>query len=91
LNIQHTRIEITIERKIALCPNCKNKTCLETGTPCKMIEAWLRAQGIYSRDYIRPEITRSKRNLSEKRSKWREIPLSYFGNYQDLEFKNITK
>jgi hypothetical protein len=88
LNIQHTRIEITIERKIALCPNCKNKTCLETGTPCKMIEAWLRGQGIYSRDYIRPKVSSNER---KNRKQWREIPLSYFGNYQDLEFKNITK
>jgi len=64
-----------------LCSECTNKTCLKTGKPCKIIEKYFQKEGIYSRDYIRPQLPRSIKKQLKKRGvkdnvKWREIPFS---------------
>ena len=56
------------------CFNCKAKSCLQTGRPCKMIESELRKDGIRGVDYIRPEVGKVKREDGLGRS--RELPFS---------------
>ena len=56
------------------CNDCKDKTCIKSKKPCKTVEDYLRAGGIYSRDYIRPEVSKQDRRYGK--SKYREIPFS---------------
>lgn len=39
------------------CSSCLNKSCLKTRKPCQLIENELRKEGIYSADWIRPEMS----------------------------------
>jgi len=39
------------------CQTCTNKTCLNTGKPCRDIELMMKKEGIYSRDWIRPRVS----------------------------------
>ena len=55
-----------------ICETCKHKICLKTGRPCQKLESILRKEGIYSADYIRPQMPSGKK----KDGKWREIPFS---------------
>ena len=43
----------------------------------------MRREGIYGKNYIRPQLSKAER----QGSKWREIPLSLFKNYDDLEYE----
>ena len=53
------------------CQECpKVSTCRK---PCKEIEQELRKQGIYSTEYIRPQMPS---HLKKAGNKWREIPFS---------------
>ena len=56
-----------------LCEDCVNKSCLKTGKPCDEVEAYLKSQGIFSREYIRPRVS-PKRDKKDGIGKWREIP-----------------
>jgi hypothetical protein len=55
-----------------LCNEClKCSNCVKT---CPAIEDYLKRQHIYSKDYIRPKISRLKRK--DGKGKWREVPNS---------------
>lgn len=56
------------------CEDCKDKKCLKTGKPCKAIEEQMRKEGIYSRNYIRPEVSKEKRR--DGKGRYREIPFT---------------
>ena len=56
------------------CQKCKEKTCLETGKPCKEVEKLLNSKKIYKSDFIRPMMSSEKRERGL--SKFREIPFS---------------
>ena len=60
-----------------VCETCQNKTCLKKGKPCKKISEYLRKQGIYSADWIRPRVSKEK-HRKDKRGKWREVPFTSF-------------
>ena len=62
-----------------LCKTCRNKTCLKTKKPCERIEKLLKDKGIYSADWIRPEMGSIKRR-KEQKGRWREIPFSALKN-----------
>ena len=71
------------------CGNCpQKKTCKSL---CKEVEDYLRSQGIYSKDYIRPRV--SPKKLKEERkhghyySPLREIPFTDLGRDKDGEYK----
>jgi len=36
------------------CNDCKDKTCIKSKKPCKTVEDYLRARGIYSRTGLDP-------------------------------------
>jgi hypothetical protein len=65
------------------CKNCKEKKCLKTGSPCAKVELFLRSQGVYGVEYIRPMISTDRRQ--EGYSKFREIPFSSLGRDKDGE------
>lgn len=67
-----------------LCEICKDKTCLKTKKPCKKAEKEMRREGVYSREYIRPQLSSQKRDLGH----WREIPLS---NLRKEDKKRVEK
>lgn len=55
------------------CETCaKRKDCKET---CPELEDYLKSQGIYSADYIRPQVSR-ERQAKDHKGRWREIPFS---------------
>lgn len=56
------------------CKKCTDKKCLKTKKPCQKVEIWLRAQGIYSSNWIRPRV--SPKKLKDGLGKWREIPFT---------------
>ncbi len=56
------------------CTKCKVKTCIITDKPCKEIEQELRSKGIYSSDYIRPEV--SKNTQADGKGRFREVSVS---------------
>ena len=57
-----------------LCDRCKeHNTC---STPCTKLNKYLKSQGIYSADYIRPRISSSKRGEGV----YREIPVEDIDN-----------
>ena len=58
----------------SFCLDCKDKTCLKSKKPCEEVEDLLRSEGIYSRDWIRPEVSKQDRQYGK--SKYREIPFS---------------
>jgi len=61
----------------SFCLTCTNKTCLDTGKPCKRVRDYMRKHGIYSADWIRPEVSPKKRNKEGNvYSRYREIPFS---------------
>ena len=52
-----------------LCQNCIHKDrCIEA---CKSLNEYLRKQGIYSDNWIRPKMPSHKRKAGNK---WRELP-----------------
>ena len=67
-----------MDTSISFCSKCKDKTCIKSGKPCKRVESYLKAEGIYSRDWIRPKVSRL--NRSPGTSQWREIPFSQLGH-----------
>jgi hypothetical protein len=58
----------------SICKTCQNKSCLKTKKPCKKVEKILRAEGVYSADWIRPEMPNNQKR--KKWGRWREIPIS---------------
>jgi len=59
---------------MSLCKTCQDRICEKSGRPCKEAEKEMRKEGIYSRDYIRPQLSSNM-----DRTKWgkiREIPMS---------------
>jgi len=67
------------------CDKCKNKTCKITSTPCKKIEILLKAEGIKSKDWIRPKV--ASKNRSDGLGKWREIPMSSLNGWEHWTYK----
>jgi len=62
------------------CADCPKKpTCTKL---CKEVESYLKKQGIYSADYIRPQMPSHKR---KRGNRWREIPLSTWGKPEAIE------
>ena len=57
------------------CKKCKDKVCLKSGKPCNKVEKMLKDNGVFSRDYIRPQMSSSKRD----RGRHREVPFSSIG------------
>jgi len=55
------------------CASCINKTCLKKKHPCESVEESMKNLGVYSQDFIRPEMSSSKRTGY---GRWREIPFS---------------
>ena len=69
------------------CSVCTKKdTCKEI---CKPLENYLRKEGVYSADYIRPQISskirREERARGIYRSKFREIPFTDLKRTKDGE------
>ena len=57
---------------MSLCERCKERrTC---SVPCTKLNKYLKDNGIYSADFIRPQISSAKR--SDGMGKSREIPVS---------------
>jgi len=67
-------VETPKEVSFVFCKTCKRKKCLKTGRLCKKVDDWMRKQKIYSSDYIRPEMSRKRRNSGLGRH--REVPFS---------------
>jgi hypothetical protein len=67
------------------CLKCQKKTCKNSGKPCADIERYLRRMGIYGRDWIRPQMSKNKRNDGDGRS--REVPISMILS-QEIDFSN---
>ena len=67
-----------------LCQSCKNHICEELKKPCEALEKEMRKEGIYSKNYIRPQL--SSRN--RERGHWKEIPLS---NLRAEDKKRVEK
>ena len=63
------------------CENCTDKECLKTGHICEKVEKLFGKYGIYSADYIRPEMPH---NEKRKGCRWREIPMSAFKHPPDI-------
>jgi len=61
---------------LMLCTDCKDKKFCST--PCKALTTYLKKNGIYSADYIRPMVSHLKRK--DGFGKYREIPFSAMGN-----------
>jgi len=57
--------------KCSKCP--KRKTCKVV---CKEMEKYLRGMGIYSADWIRPEVSSARRGEGKYKGHWKEIPIS---------------
>ena len=55
-----------------LCQDCKEKKFCST--PCSKLNKYLKDNGIYSADWIRPEISSAKKK--EGKGRWREVPFS---------------
>jgi hypothetical protein len=72
----------------SICETCQNKTCLKSGKPCKEVEKLMRAEGIYSADYIRPQMPSGKKNVW---GNWREIPTSNLNTKGRKEIKISKK
>ena len=69
------------------CATCeKREKCVK---PCQEVEKWLRDQGIYSSNYIRPEV--DKEHRKDKEGKFREIPFSSIGINKDAEWTRREK
>ena len=65
-----------------LCELCVIQSCLTSGKPykpCKHIEKILRDQGIYSSDYIRPQVSKET---------WTRDGL---GRFREISVHNIDK
>lgn len=67
------------------CRECESKTCLTTGTLCEAVEAYLRTQGIYSDDWIRPRV--SQKQCKDGFGKYREKPFSSLPRDKDGELQ----
>ena len=59
---------------MSLCQDCKDKKFCST--PCAALNKYLKDNGIYSADYIRPRISSSKRGEGV----YREIPVEDIDN-----------
>ena len=61
-----------MDASFSFCNSCKTRSkCKKV---CANVERWLRRQGIYSADWIRPMISSKKRK--DGLGPWREIPFS---------------
>jgi len=64
-----------------LCKTCSQiNTCKKI---CSKVKEYLKSRGIYSADWIRPQLPRSERKRLKKKGyktipKWREMPFSAF-------------
>jgi hypothetical protein len=59
------------------CEKCKErKFC---SVPCDKLNAYLKSCGIYSDDWIRPQVSKEKRK--DGFGKWREVPFSGLSKY----------
>lgn len=57
-----------------MCSTCpKYKSCVKV---CKEMKDYLRKQGIYSSNWIRPRVS-PKKDKKENKGRWREIPASH--------------
>ncbi len=61
-----------------LCSTCNNQTCLKTKKPCQDVENELRKDGIWSRNWIRPQMSSCRRDDRLGRS--REIGTNNLDN-----------
>ena len=60
------------DASILFCKVCKKRSkCTKV---CKEVERWLRRQGIYDADYIRPQVSKEKQK--DGLGRWREVPFS---------------
>lgn len=58
----------------SFCLSCKRKD--ECRRVCKRVEKYVRTQGIYDKDWIRPKVSSRKRH---KYGSWRETPFTMLG------------
>jgi len=69
--------------KKKLCTTCKErKFC---SVPCEAMNKYLKSCGIYSADWIRPQVSRKQWKKDDK-GRWREIPFSSLTNNKNIEF-----
>ena len=68
---------------MSLCIDCKDKKFCSS--PCAALNKYLKDNGIYSADWIRPKMPSHKRT---NKNKYREMP---FSNVKNPEFGTISE
>jgi hypothetical protein len=58
------------------CEKCKERNFCSV--PCEGLSAYLRSMGIYSSEWIRPQVSKEKWKKDGK-GRWKEIPFSSLG------------
>ena len=71
---------------MSICEKCKKyPACKEI---CPKVKSILKKAGIYSSDWIRPQVSKEK-STDDNMGRWREIPFSALNRDQNGEIAHI--